>query len=296
MTDKMIEVLYQTIVEWDEGGGKRSRRELARRIGALLRAPAKEAVTPASFEVHLDEAASELLCVMLSPAWPGSDQHTEVRLIAKDGKLWAYSADHPEEGALEIAEIERLDRAESPVPAARCPVCNGDDAEAPCAYTTERPDGCWRAARLNADAHTDNDGDMLPLSCPMAGQSNCALFSPLHVDPATETDLAVYQKIARNYETDDRPPAAHADNEGDLLPSKPDDLEAMRRDAELLDFVLEQDAFLFRNTTDAGAKVFQLWTQDEDENYHVISGEGQFFKTPRDAIRAAIAAEKREES
>ena len=30
-----IESIYETIVKWDEGGGKRSRRELARRIVAL---------------------------------------------------------------------------------------------------------------------------------------------------------------------------------------------------------------------------------------------------------------------
>ena len=30
------EQIYETIVKWDEGGGKRSRRELARRIEALL--------------------------------------------------------------------------------------------------------------------------------------------------------------------------------------------------------------------------------------------------------------------
>lgn len=30
-----LETVYETIIEWDEGGGKRSRRELARRIVAL---------------------------------------------------------------------------------------------------------------------------------------------------------------------------------------------------------------------------------------------------------------------
>lgn len=29
------EAIYETIIQWDEGGGKRSRRELARRIVAL---------------------------------------------------------------------------------------------------------------------------------------------------------------------------------------------------------------------------------------------------------------------
>jgi hypothetical protein len=34
-----IESVYETIVRWDEGGGKRSRRELARRVVALRTAP-----------------------------------------------------------------------------------------------------------------------------------------------------------------------------------------------------------------------------------------------------------------
>ncbi len=34
-----LETVYQTIIHWDEGGGKRSRRELARRIVALYTTP-----------------------------------------------------------------------------------------------------------------------------------------------------------------------------------------------------------------------------------------------------------------
>ena len=33
-----LETVYETIIQWDEGGGKRSRRELARRIVALYTA------------------------------------------------------------------------------------------------------------------------------------------------------------------------------------------------------------------------------------------------------------------
>jgi hypothetical protein len=29
-----------------------------------------------------------------------------------------------------------------------CRICNGNDGDMPCAYTTEKPDGCLRAARL----------------------------------------------------------------------------------------------------------------------------------------------------
>jgi N-methylhydantoinase B/oxoprolinase/acetone carboxylase alpha subunit len=34
-----LETVYETVIHWDEGGGKRSRRELARRIVALYAAP-----------------------------------------------------------------------------------------------------------------------------------------------------------------------------------------------------------------------------------------------------------------
>ena len=34
-----LETVYETIIDWDEGGGKRSRRELARRIEALYTTP-----------------------------------------------------------------------------------------------------------------------------------------------------------------------------------------------------------------------------------------------------------------
>jgi len=34
-----LKTVYETIIQWDEGGGKRSRRELARRIVALYTTP-----------------------------------------------------------------------------------------------------------------------------------------------------------------------------------------------------------------------------------------------------------------
>jgi len=34
-----LETVYETIIQWDDGGGKRSRRELARRIVALYTTP-----------------------------------------------------------------------------------------------------------------------------------------------------------------------------------------------------------------------------------------------------------------
>jgi hypothetical protein len=51
-----LETVYETIVHWDEGGGKRSRRELARRIVALYTTP------PAAQWVGLtDEQISQII-------------------------------------------------------------------------------------------------------------------------------------------------------------------------------------------------------------------------------------------
>lgn len=62
------------------------------------------------------------------------------------------------------------------------------------------------------------------------------------------------------------------------------------RDAARLDFVLDNSAFIC--TIDAG--MYQLMTQDEDEDYHVVSGDGEAFKTKRGAVDAAIAAHQGE--
>jgi hypothetical protein len=45
-----LEAVYKTIIQWDEGGGKRSRRELARRIMALAEQPAQQEPVAWMFE------------------------------------------------------------------------------------------------------------------------------------------------------------------------------------------------------------------------------------------------------
>lgn len=37
----------------------------------------------------------------------------------------------------------------------KCDICNGNDKDIPCAYTTEKPNGCLRAARLQDDVRKD---------------------------------------------------------------------------------------------------------------------------------------------
>lgn len=63
-----------------------------------------------------------------------------------------------------------------------------------------------------------------------------------------------------------------------------------RKDAERLDFMIEQQAWVQWTVRDGSIRQCQVYTQDEDENYHILSGEDRFFSTPREAIDAAIAA------
>lgn len=58
-----------------------------------------------------------------------------------------------------------------------------------------------------------------------------------------------------------------------------------KRDTERLDFVLSNTAWI---QGDSGE--FALWTQDEDEEYSILSGIDKTFATPRAAIDAAIAS------
>jgi hypothetical protein len=65
-------------------------------------------------------------------------------------------------------------------------------------------------------------------------------------------------------------------------------LAEAKKDQARLDFVLNNNAFkvTLRN------EKFQLMTQDEDENYLVLSGNDKSFSTAREAIDAAIASKE----
>lgn len=72
-----------------------------------------------------------------------------------------------------------------------------------------------------------------------------------------------------------------------LLPQAQEDA----RDAGRLDFVMDEAAFIIWTIRDDTIKQCQLMTQDEDENYIVLSGESRYFNTSREAIDAARAAQ-----
>ncbi len=65
--------------------------------------------------------------------------------------------------------------------------------------------------------------------------------------------------------------------------------ERLRADAERLDFVLDNCAFIQTTASEGRPDTYQLLTQDEDENYIALSGEGIWFPTHRAAIDAARA-------
>lgn len=62
-------------------------------------------------------------------------------------------------------------------------------------------------------------------------------------------------------------------------------------DTTRLDWMLANDAFMVWKKRDDSILQCQVYTQDDDENYHVLSGgEHRYFNAPREAIDAAIAA------
>jgi hypothetical protein len=71
-----LEAVYETIIQWDEGGGKRSRRELARRIVALY-------TTPPQPEPVIDKSAAVRIATSLGwepqRTWVGlTDEEREI--------------------------------------------------------------------------------------------------------------------------------------------------------------------------------------------------------------------------
>ena len=73
-----LEDVYETIIQWDEGGGKRSRRELARRIVALYTSP--PASKPWVGLTSEEKKEIERLSIYVE----GAIRHTEAKLREKN--------------------------------------------------------------------------------------------------------------------------------------------------------------------------------------------------------------------
>ncbi len=63
-------------------------------------------------------------------------------------------------------------------------------------------------------------------------------------------------------------------------------------DAERLDFILDNLAWVQQSDLDHPRPRYECVTQDEDENYIVLSGERKSYATKREAIDAAIAKQQ----
>lgn len=61
-------------------------------------------------------------------------------------------------------------------------------------------------------------------------------------------------------------------------------------DTQRLDFILENTAFTTEQFTDAGGISHQLFSQDEDEDFHCLHDRNRFYPSAREAIDAALAS------
>lgn len=60
------------------------------------------------------------------------------------------------------------------------------------------------------------------------------------------------------------------------------------RDAARLDFMIERQCWIQWTHRDGSILQCQVYDQDEDEEYHILSGDERYFNTPREAIDAAM--------
>lgn len=77
------------------------------------------------------------------------DKATKAIAIAMRDALYAINS--PNHQPIFDGEMEQVYSAALSV-VHRCPVCSGNDGDAPCAYTTEKPAGCLRAKRLEQNS------------------------------------------------------------------------------------------------------------------------------------------------
>ncbi|HDR9048806.1 TPA: hypothetical protein QDA94_003039 [Burkholderia vietnamiensis] len=74
------------------------------------------------------------------------------------------------------------------------------------------------------------------------------------------------------------------------------ELEAAAADTARLEFLIDQQVWVQWTVRDGSIRQCQVYDQDEDENYHILSGDDRYFNTPRDAIDAALAQRQGEGS
>ncbi|WP_244109353.1 hypothetical protein [Burkholderia anthina] len=109
-----------------------------------------------------------------------------------------------------------------------------------------------------------------------------AVVSAEHLqDPTEEHGDVVYERAIADCEN----------AIGNLLAAHPGHPEprAEVTDTERLDWMIAQQAWIQWTVRDGSIRQCQVYDQDEDENYHILSGDDRYFNTPRDAIDVARA-------
>jgi hypothetical protein len=91
-----IDAVYETIIHWDEGGGKRSRRELARRIAALYAAPQPALAVSGEPATVSDLLRRSRNLLSYPPLWWQENEASRERLIGQlDAALHAVVSEEP---------------------------------------------------------------------------------------------------------------------------------------------------------------------------------------------------------
>jgi len=144
------------------------------------------------------------------------------------------------------------------------------------------------------------------ISSILASEIECSIFEE-HVVPALE----VARKVLATQQPEPRDAIARSKRILDLVDSYHENPTQHTRtalraalmdefqpepraevtDTERLDWLIEQQAWIQWTVRDGSIRQCQVFDQDEDENYHILSGEDRYFNTPREAIDAARAGD-----
>ena len=82
-----LETVYETIIQWDEGGGKRSRRELARRIVALYGKQMEQAEPVACVACEGSPQGDNIPCAGCGATPPAAQSAADTQIAAHAKRL-----------------------------------------------------------------------------------------------------------------------------------------------------------------------------------------------------------------
>ena len=151
----------------------------------------------------------------------------------------------------------------------------------------------WLKAAAEDIAHYKQERDLALAECERLRTRHWTILDDMNKSELDAYDLGCAESIAAvDKILDGKDDGSGTNNEPwytqrKRLLSLTAECERLRADAERLDFVLANSAFIQITPSEGRTDTFQLLTQDEDENYIVMSGEDVWFPTHRAAIDAA---------